>query len=78
MAVSHADLQVGAGGPTCKGQEGPTMPPFPRRGFLAATLATGAVRAVPIAVKARKPRVILELVYDKGMGMMRAVERVVR
>lgn len=45
---------------------------------MAATLATGAVRAVPITIKARKPRIILELVYDKGMGMMRAIERVVR
>lgn len=54
------------------------MPQLTRRGFMAATLATGASRAVPIAIKARKPRVILELVYDKALGMMRAVERIVR
>ncbi|PTX56731.1 hypothetical protein C8N43_1393 [Litoreibacter ponti] len=54
------------------------MPQLSRRGFIAATLATGALRAVPVALKARKPRVILELVYDRGLGMMRAVERVVR
>lgn len=54
------------------------MPKLTRRGFMAAALATGASRAVPIAIKGRKPRVILELVYDKALGMMRAVERVVR
>jgi hypothetical protein len=55
-----------------------SQPQLSRRGFLAATLAIGASRAVPIALKARKPRVILELVYDKALGMMRAVERIVR
>ena len=54
------------------------MPQFSRRGFMAATLATGANRAVPIALRAKKPRVVLELVYDKALGMMRAVERIVR
>ncbi|WP_298257444.1 Tat pathway signal protein [uncultured Litoreibacter sp.] len=54
------------------------MTQLTRRGFMAATLATGASRAVPVAIQARKPRVILELVYDKALGMMRAVERVVR
>lgn len=54
------------------------MPQLTRRGFMAATLASGAARVVPIALKARKPRVILELIYDKGLGMLRAVERVVR
>ena len=54
------------------------MPQLTRRGFMAATLATGASRVAPIALNARKPRVILELVYDKALGMMRAVERVVR
>lgn len=54
------------------------MAQLTRRGFMAATLATGAVRAIPVTLRSRKPRVILELVYDKGLGMMRAVERVVR
>ncbi|WP_394196095.1 Tat pathway signal protein [Litoreibacter albidus] len=54
------------------------MPQFSRRGFMAATLATGASRAVPTALRAKKPRVVLELVYDKALGMMRAVERIVR
>lgn len=48
-----------------------------RRGFIAATLATGAVRSLPLAPQALKSRRILTLVYDKSLGMMRAVERVV-
>lgn len=47
-----------------------------RRGFLGAVAATGVVRAVPGVVKPGGRR-ILTLVYDKALGMMRAVERVV-
>lgn len=48
-----------------------------RRGFIAATAAAGAVRIVPsIAAKAPSRR-ILTLVYDKGLGMMRAIDRLV-
>ena len=48
-----------------------------RRGFIAATLAAGTVRHLPqIAAKAGGRR-ILTLVYDKSLGMMRAIERVV-
>ena len=51
------------------------MPNLSRRGFIAATLAAGAVRAVP-AVSTRIGGLrILTLVYDKSLGMMRAVER---
>lgn len=46
-----------------------------RRGFLAATGAAVTVRTVPVVAKQRR---ILTLVYDKSLGMMRAVERVVR
>ncbi len=53
------------------------MPNFTRRGFIAATLATGAVRAVPAITARTGGRRILTLVYDKSLGMMRAVERVV-
>lgn len=49
-----------------------------RRGFLAASAGAVAVRAVPIASKAPKARVVLKLVYDKSLGAMRAVERIVR
>lgn len=51
-----------------------------RRGFLAVGAAAGAARAMPVLTQtAAKPggRRILKLVYDKSLGMMRAVERVV-
>ncbi|QGX99184.1 Tat pathway signal protein [Roseovarius faecimaris] len=53
------------------------MPNLSRRGFIAAALAAGTVRSLPtIAAKAGGRR-ILTLVYDKSLGMMRAVERIV-
>ena len=48
-----------------------------RRGFLATTAAAGAVRTIPTLATRRGGRRILKLVYDKSLGMMRAVERVV-
>lgn len=52
-----------------------------RRGFLTTAAAATALRAAPpVAAKfsqAPATRRVLELVYDKGLGMMRAVERVV-
>lgn len=48
-----------------------------RRGFIAATLAAGSLRAVPVVGTKLGGRRILTLVYDKSLGMMRAVERVV-
>lgn len=53
------------------------MPNLSRRGFIAATLAAGAVRAVPAIATKTGGRRILTLVYDKSLGMMRAVERLV-
>ncbi|MDG1376966.1 MAG: twin-arginine translocation signal domain-containing protein [Yoonia sp.] len=47
-----------------------------RRGFLAGTGAAAVVRVVPVMSKPQGRR-ILTLVYDKALGMMRAVERVV-
>jgi len=49
-----------------------------RRGFIALTAAAASARAVPHVAKAPPARRILTLVYDKSLGMMRAVERVVR
>ena len=46
-----------------------------RRGFLASTAAVIVARGVPGV--ARRPKIILELVYDKSLGMMRAVEKVI-
>lgn len=53
------------------------MPNFTRRGFLATTGAALSVRgALPLA-RSGSGRRILTLVYDKSLGMMRAVERIV-
>lgn len=53
------------------------MPKLSRRGFLALSCAAGAARALaPIAARLGQRRV-LTLVYDKGLGMMRAIDRVV-
>jgi len=48
-----------------------------RRGFLITTGAVAVARVVPVAVKPPARR-ILTLVYDKALGGMRAVERLVR
>ena len=48
-----------------------------RRGFLASTGAAVAVRVVPQVATKTGGRRVLTLVYDKALGMMRAVERVV-
>jgi len=44
---------------------------------MASAAAAAGVRAVPVLSRAPGKR-ILTLVYDKSLGMMRAVERVVR
>jgi len=48
-----------------------------RRHFLITASAAVGVRSVPVLSKPPARRV-LTLVYDKSLGMMRAVERVVR
>lgn len=53
------------------------MPNMNRRVFLASAAAAASVRAVPGALSKAGGRRILTLVYDKSLGMMRAVERVV-
>ncbi len=52
------------------------MTNFTRRGFLATTGAAVGARVVP-AIKDASGRRILTLVYDKSLGMLRAVERIV-
>ena len=47
------------------------------RGFLISSGAAIVVRTMPQAARPVGRR-ILTLVYDKGLGMMRAVERLVR
>jgi hypothetical protein len=53
------------------------MPKLTRRGFLATTSAALGVRTVAPLARTGGGRRILTLAYDKGLGMMRAVERVV-
>lgn len=53
------------------------MPKLTRRGFLATSGATLGMRCVAPLAKGGSGRRILTLVYDKSLGMMRAVERVV-
>lgn len=48
-----------------------------RRGFIAATVATGALRSVPMLATKPAARRVLTLVYDKSPGMMRAIDRLV-
>lgn len=52
------------------------MTKLTRRGFLASAAAATSVRALP-KVGSVGGRRILTLVYDKSLGMMRAVERIV-
>ena len=48
-----------------------------RRGFIGTVAAAGALRGAGVSVAKPQMRRILTLVYDKSLGMMRAVERVV-
>lgn len=52
------------------------MADLSRRGFIAAALAAGTVRSLPAMATRTGGRRILTLVYDKSLGMMRAVEKV--
>lgn len=47
-----------------------------RRSFIVSAGATAATRIVPV-VSRTSGRRVLTLVYDKALGMMRAVERIV-
>ncbi len=49
-----------------------------RRGFIAATLAAGTVRSLPMLATKPPVRHVVTLVYDKGLGMMRLIDRAVR
>lgn len=48
-----------------------------RRGFIAVTAAAGAARVLPTVAAKAPARHIVKLVYDKGLGMMRAIDRLV-
>ncbi|WP_368187223.1 Tat pathway signal protein [Aestuariibius sp. HNIBRBA575] len=53
------------------------MPDLSRRGFLAVTAASLSVRALPQIATKPSGRRILTLVYDKSIGAMRAIDRLV-
>ena len=53
------------------------MPNLNRRLFLAVTASGAAVRALPTLATKPPGKRILMLVYDKSLGMMRAVDRLV-
>jgi len=53
------------------------MPDLSRRGFIAAAIAVGSVRSLPTLASKVGGRRVLTLVYDKSLGMMRAVEKLV-
>ncbi len=50
------------------------MAKLTRRSFIAASVAAGAIRVTPAALRPPARR-ILTLVYDKSLGMMRAIDR---
>lgn len=49
-----------------------------RRGFLAGTAAAATVRSLPKIATQPAGKRVLTLVYDKALGMMRAVDRLVK
>ncbi len=53
------------------------MSKLTRRGFLATAGAAFGVRTLSPLARSGSGRRILTLVYDKSLGMMRAVERIV-
>ena len=53
------------------------MPALTRRSFLLTATAAAGARVLPTVVQAVRQRRILTLVYDKSLGMMRAIDRVV-
>lgn len=53
------------------------MPRLTRRGFIGTAIAAGTARALPTLAGKPATRRILTLVYDKSLGMMRAVEKIV-
>jgi hypothetical protein len=53
------------------------MPNLSRRSFIAATLAAGTLRAVPVALTKAPARRVVTLVYDKALGAVRLIDRAV-
>jgi len=53
------------------------MAKLSRRGFLGTAAAAATLRGAGVTVAKPQMRRVLTLVYDKGLGMMRAVEKLV-
>ncbi len=53
------------------------MAQLTRRSFIVAAAAAGTLRALPGAVSGTRARHVVTLVYDKALGAMRLVDRVV-
>jgi hypothetical protein len=53
------------------------MAKLTRRGFIGTAAAAGALRGAGVTIAKPPMRRILTLAYDKSLGMMRAVERLV-
>ncbi len=53
------------------------MAKLTRRGFIGTVAAASVLRSAGVTVTKPPMRRILTLVYDKSLGMMRAVERLV-
>ena len=54
------------------------MPKMNRRLFLAAAASGAAARGLPKLAATPGGKRVLTLVYDKSLGMMRAIDRLVR
>lgn len=75
MASAFADFSPPRKGPGCHIA---SMTRFNRRRFLMiSAAAAGAARLAPAMAARAGRRRVLTLVYDKGLGMMRAVDRLV-
>ena len=53
------------------------MPKMNRRAFLAVTASAGAIKALPQIAAKQGGRRVLTLIYDRSLGMMRAIDRLV-
>lgn len=53
------------------------MAKLTRRSFIAATLAAATVRSLPMIATKAPVRHVVTLVYDKGLGMMRVIDKVI-
>jgi hypothetical protein len=53
------------------------MAKLTRRGFIGTAAAAASLRGAGVAIGRQRMRPILTLVYDKSLGMMRAVEKLV-